>query len=70
MVDIGSIIKEELYRQERTVSWLARKLGCHRTVVYRIFNNSSIDTDMLVRISVILNRDFFKDYSNAINEQV
>lgn len=67
MVNIGLCIKEELERQERTVSWLARKLNCHRSVVYRIFNKNSIDTGLLKRISEILDYDFFKEYSDDIN---
>lgn len=68
MVNIGQCIKEELERQERTVSWLARKLNCHRTVVYRIFNKNSIDTGVLKRISEIMNYDFFKEYSDEMNK--
>ena len=40
MVNIGQKIKDELQRQERTVSWLARKLNCTRAAVYRIFDDS------------------------------
>ncbi len=68
MVNIGQCIKEELERQERTVSWLARKLNCHRSVVYRIFNKNSIDTGVLKRISEIMNYDFFKEYSDEMNK--
>lgn len=69
MVNIGQCIKEELERQERSVSWLARKLNCHRSVVYRIFSKNSIDTGLLKSISEILNHDFFKDYSDDMSGQ-
>lgn len=36
MINIGENIKEELDRQERTISWLARKLNRTRTYVYRM----------------------------------
>ncbi len=39
MEPIGTMIKEELERQERSVSWLARKLSCDRSNVYRLFRN-------------------------------
>lgn len=68
MVNIGQIIKEELERQERTVSWLARKLNCTRAAVYRIFSKNSIDTQLLCKISEILHRDFFSDLSNDIRQ--
>ena len=61
MVNIGQDIKEELQRQERTVSWLARKLNCTRTAVYRIFDKNSIDTALLTQISQILHHNFFQE---------
>lgn len=63
---IGSIIKEELAKQERTVSWFARKLSCDRSNVYKLFRRSTIDTELLLRISQILGRDFFQYYSECI----
>ena len=69
MLHIGKLIREELHRQERTVSWFARKLFCDRTNVYDIFQRKSIDTELLLRISVILNHDFFKYYTDKIIEK-
>ena len=61
-IHIGKEIKEELHRQERGVSWLAEKLHCDRTNVYNIFKRQGIDTRLLERISIILNRNFFTLY--------
>lgn len=66
MEPIGTMIKEELERQERTVSWLARKLNCDRSNIYRLFQKHSVDTALLQRLSVILGRDFFQDLSNNL----
>lgn len=66
MVNVGQLIKEELERQERTVTWLARKLNCTRATVYRIFEKNSLDTALLSTISKILNRDFFRELSEDI----
>lgn len=66
MVNVGQIIKEELESQERTVTWLARKLNCTRATVYRIFEKNSLDTALLSTISKVLNRDFFKELSDDI----
>ncbi len=60
MQPIGKIIKLELERQERSVSWFARKLSCNRANVYNIFQRNSIDTELLLRISKILKYNFFK----------
>ncbi|MBO5685642.1 MAG: XRE family transcriptional regulator [Alistipes sp.] len=65
MKPIGALIKEELERQERSVSWFARKLSYDRSNIYRIFQKESIDTQLLQRISFILNHDFFADFSDA-----
>ena len=61
-IHIGSLIKAELAKQERTISWFARKLYCDRSNVYDIFKRKSIDTELLLRISLILKRNFFLLY--------
>ena len=66
MVNIGQKIKEELQRQERTVSWLARKLNCTRAAVYRIFDKNSIDTALLASISQVLHHNFFEELSDEV----
>lgn len=65
MVHIGKLIKTELERQERTPTWLAKKINCDRTNIYRIFNRESIDTALLSRISTALNRNFFEELSQS-----
>ena len=39
MTHIGQIIEKELHRQERFVTWFARRLYCDRTNVYNIFED-------------------------------
>lgn len=68
-INIGKAIHDELLRQERTVAWLARKLGTNRMACYRIFDSYSIDTLLLERISTILNFDFFVLYSNKLSDK-
>lgn len=68
MIHIGMTIKSELDKQERSVTWFAKKLYCDRTNVYKIFKRKSIDTELLLRISVILNTNFFQYYENAYQE--
>lgn len=66
MIHIGSIIKKRFDEQGESVSWFAKQLCCDRTNVYSIFKRESIDTALLVKISVILNHDFFKYYSKDV----
>lgn len=63
---IGKIIEDELRAQERSVVWLARKLNCNRTNVYKIFRRSSIDTALLLKISNVLKYNFFEPYTNQL----
>lgn len=56
---IGQLIKQEMDKQGKTVSWLARELSYCRTNVYKIYDKKSIDTDLLLRISILLKHDFF-----------
>lgn len=63
---IGQLIKDELIRQERTVTWLAHQVNCDRRNIYHIFSRADIDTDMLFRISLALHTDFFAYYSNKL----
>ena len=67
MIHIGSLIEQELRRQDRSVTWLAGGLHCDRTNVYKVFKKKSIDTKLLEDISVILQHNFFLDYAEEVN---
>ena len=69
MESIGQLIKEELERQERSVAWFARKLCLDRSNVYRLFQRNTIDTGLLARISIILDRNFFTVLSEQVAER-
>ena len=67
MLHIGKLIEEEMHRQERTPTWLAKKINCERPNVYYIFKQESINTDLLLKICRALKTDFFALYSNEVN---
>ena len=69
MKPIGILIKEELEKQGRSITWFARKLSCDRSNIYRLFQKESIDTNLLVRISILLGKDFFSDLSDYVKEK-
>ena len=62
---IGNEIRRELLRQRRSVAWLARELGYDRSNFYRVLRTPSIDTVLLLRISLLLQCDFFQIYSKC-----
>lgn len=63
---IGQRIKEVFDSMPKgcTVVWFARQLHCERANIYRIFQRENIDIELLRRISLVLNHDFFKDLSD------
>ena len=69
VVFIGKKIREVLKERRKTVVWFANELSCSRTNVYKIFSKSSIDTADLMRISKILNYDFFDLYSKEFKNK-
>lgn len=68
MEPIGMIIRQELERQERTITWFAAKLHCNRANVYNIFSRNNIDLALLIRISKILNRNFVREVADKIDD--
>ena len=66
---IGQIIKQELENQGRSVVWFARQMSYSRTNIYKIFERASIDADVLLRISLLLDVDFFKYYSSELRKK-
>lgn len=67
---IGEEIKKVVKERKVTIAWLSRELGCHRTNIYRIFDSASVDTDTLLRLSIILNFNFFKFYSDIVIQKI
>ncbi len=67
VIHIGKMIHERLQQQGRTVTWLSKQLNITRAACYRIFSSYSIDTMMLLRISRLLNCNFFSIYANQID---
>ena len=66
---IGRLIKEELKRQGRTITWLASQLNYSRQHMYYLLAHSFIYSDLLLKISEILNYDFFACYSDYLKQR-
>ena len=67
-IHIGHLIREQLKADDRSVSWLAREIHCSRNHVYKIFNKPSLDGDLILKISVAMNFNFFQYYTAAFYE--
>jgi hypothetical protein len=67
---IGNAIKAVLKEQERSEAWLARKVHCDPGNFNRILKRSSMDMDLLRRICINLNHNFFTEYSSFVKQQM
>lgn len=62
-MNVGKHVEEILRGQKRSAAWLAAQIPCERTNVYNIFRRKSMDVRLLMRLSVILEHDFFLELS-------
>ena len=47
---LGNLIKTELMRQGRSITWLASQVDCSRENLYKVFRHKWIYTDLLFQI--------------------
>lgn len=52
-----------------TVIWFAGQLNCDRRNVYDIFKRATIDTQLLIQISLILNHNFYEDLAETVETE-
>jgi plasmid maintenance system antidote protein VapI len=68
-IHIGKIILQKLKDEERSITWLAKKVNCNDSNLGRMLRNSRhIHAELLFRISVVLKEDFFVYYSEKLKE--
>ncbi|HIZ31983.1 MAG TPA: hypothetical protein H9814_00320 [Candidatus Bacteroides merdigallinarum] len=68
MIHTGLLIRDALREQGHTVSWFAAQLCCTRSNVYKIFRKANIDVELLWRISLVLDHNFFRELSGIYQE--
>jgi len=57
---LGKLIKVELARQGRSITWLAEQINCTRENLYKLFKSPWINTYTLFKIGEALDYNFFK----------
>lgn len=65
---VGHIIKAVFDEQGRTVKWFAEKMHCNRTNIYKMFEKSDLNSEIIARASKVLDHDFFLDISNKMKK--
>lgn len=66
VMHIGSLIRSKVAERGISIVSFAEQLSCTRVNVYKIFDRKSIDTELLLRVSRVLDFDFFRYYSNDL----
>lgn len=67
-IHIGNLIRQKLKEQERSGAWLAKKLYCDRSNIHKILQKQFIDAELLFRISVIMDVNFFDYYAKMFDK--
>jgi hypothetical protein len=67
-VHIGKLISDKLAEKDRSMTWLAKKVYKDPSCLCKMLKRNYINTELLLRISLILEYDFFACYSNAIKD--
>ena len=62
MIHIGNIIKDKLEHKKISITQFAEDINCTRRNVYKIFNKSNIDTELLLRVNEAIGENLFLNY--------
>lgn len=68
-IHIGQEIKQEVQKQDLTIEDFAKNLHLASSEIEDIFDKTSLETDLLLKISKLLKRDFFSLFSNYVIEE-
>lgn len=66
-VHIGNLISKVLEEKDISVTELAKQLHTDKSNMYKILHKAHIDTELLYRISQILDHNFFLEYCQYEN---
>ena len=69
VIHIGRLVEQEFREQGRSATWLAKRIHCTRTNIYKIFAKENMDVYQLREISLALGVDFFRILSEKTFEK-
>ncbi|MGN0223776.1 MAG: XRE family transcriptional regulator [Muribaculaceae bacterium] len=67
---IGQLIRQELDLRQLSPSWLASKIFCSRQHVYNIFHKENLDVELLRRISLAMEHNFFAEIAREVDDAI
>lgn len=66
MIHIGEFIRKVAEEKGIKTGDFAKKINKNRNNIYDIFKRSSVDSELLLKISKVLEHDFFIYYSESL----
>jgi hypothetical protein len=67
-IHIGQIICQKLKTEGRTKKWLAEQVHCKQSNFCKLLKNPTMDTGLLMHISLALQDNFFSHLSDYFND--
>ena len=69
-IHIGNLVIQTLTEHDRSLNWLAKKLGCDRSNLAKLLEQSSIQFDLLTKICCVLQDNIVKPLSDLIDNLI
>jgi hypothetical protein len=63
-IHIGEMIRSKLREEGRSVVWLAGKIHYEKANTYKLLKKPSLEASLLLRISLVMEHNFFIYYSD------
>ena len=62
-IHFGHLIKKLLREEGRSISWFAERMHSDRSNMYKMLERSHVDTQFILKASIVLKHNFFNDAS-------
>jgi len=70
IVHMGKEVRKRMEAEGRKSSWLAKKIACDTSKIYRIYHQQYVEVKHLIPISIFLDFNFFSYYSGYVDDQI
>jgi len=70
LIHLGKEIQRKMEEDGRKTSWLAKKLSCDVSKIYRIYDQQYVEAKDLISISIYLDTNFFSHYFEYVSRQI
>jgi hypothetical protein len=67
---IGHRFKEYINSHGIKLQWLCGQMHCHRNTLYNLFERNWIDSDVLMKLSLLQKHDFFEEFSEEYKQKL